>query len=667
MQTHDRHARKPLRFELAVSHTAILFAAWGSALIAGAGCASSDQVASGTSHAGANNHGGSGGATAGGTGGASGSNNVAGSSLGGSGGSGAGGQGGANGGGASGMAGQGGAMMPTGPIKPWDLTGIIGTGQSLSVGTWGTPKLTTSPDQNFKLSLGTLSVPPYAPDSTQLSLVQLVEPIRPTTTAYPSAYPANIFGETPHTAMGSEVSALFKTAFKDDYPTVHTVVGESGQPMSVINKAATATSNMGHAFAASLFEAQAIARIVKGMNKTYGIGAIVLTHGETDNANSNYESDLVQLWSDYNASLAPITGQTGSIPLFLTQQNSSPNGAGSTAASTQAQWRASVDHPGDIVCVGPKYQYPYYSDALHLVAQGYDLLGEKYGEVYFERVASGHDWQPLQPTSIEHTGSTLTVHFHVPVAPLVWDTALKEPHQTALTQWKNGHGFEVADQSGIAVTINSAQIVGDTVVLTCATDPGDGGSVSYAATADGPPMPGGTARWGTLRDSDPFTGATTKQVQPNYAVAFQMPISGNQQPTCTPALTKHSASACTRSCWAASSSDCADYSTPSPNVGLPLSAIDGMASTRYTSGTGQAGSTWFQIDLGAATEIDGVNLDSAASSGDFAASYEVQVSTDGSTWTSVACGSGAPTTDIGFAPQTARYVRILQRGSKGNW
>jgi hypothetical protein len=31
-------------------------------------------------------------------------------------------------------------------------------------------------------------------------------------------------------------------------------------------------------------------------------------------------------------------------------------------------------------------------------------------------------------------------------------------------------------------------------------------------------------RWGLLRDSDPFKGAVTGQSQPNYAVAFELPV-----------------------------------------------------------------------------------------------------------------------------------------------
>ncbi len=425
-------------------------------------------------------------------------------------------------GGSAGAAGAGGGATLN---KAWDFAGIVGTGQSLSVGANGTPLIaTTQPYGNLKLSLGALSVPPYDPSSSELSLVPLVEPINALAASYPSAYPHNIYGETPHTAMASQISSLAAQAMGGEYVTVHTVVGESGQGMTVIEKGAADTGTTGHAYAASLFEAEAIARLASEQGKTYGVGAIVITHGETDTGNGNYENDLYQLLSDYNADLALLTGQTQKIPLLVTQQHSVPDTQGSTSLATLAQWKAGVDHPGEIVCVGPKYQYEYSSDHVHLTAGAYDRLGEKYGQVYFERVVLQKDWRPLQPTSVERSGSVITVHFHVPVAPLSWDEIMPAPHQSALTEWQNGRGFEVS-AGGTRVTIDSVEISGDSVVITCASDPGAAGvMVRYAVTADGSPMTGGTARWGLLRDSDPLVGATSGAALPNYAVAFELPV-----------------------------------------------------------------------------------------------------------------------------------------------
>ena len=53
-----------------------------------------------------------------------------------------------------------------------------------------------------------------------------------------------------------------------------------------------------------MIETKAIARLAKAAGKTYGIGAIIVTHGECDASNENYENELHQLWQDYNADLS---------------------------------------------------------------------------------------------------------------------------------------------------------------------------------------------------------------------------------------------------------------------------------------------------------------------------------------------------------------------------
>ena len=416
--------------------------------------------------------------------------------------------------------------------SPWDWVGIVGTGQSLAVGAHGTPiNATTQPYHNLALSLGAAldTIPPFDPTNSALSMIPLVEPIRPLAETYPSAYPLNLYGETPHTAMGSQITAMFQQAIDGgDFVTVHTVVGENGQPMSVIDKTAVEVddggTSTGRAYAATLFEAAAIARLAKAANKTYGIGAIVITHGESDAGNGAYESELVELWQDYNQDLAAITGQTSSIPMLVSQQESVPQGMGFTSASTLAEWQVGIDHPGDIICSGPKYQYPYYTDNIHLTTQGYELLGEKYAEVFFNKVVLGQNWQPLQPISASAAGNVVTVQFNVPVAPLVWDDTFPSPHPTGYPQWTAGRGFEVL-LDGSPVTIDSVAVVGNSVQITCGSDVTAGeATVGYAYTADGAPMPGGTARWGNLRDSDALVGATTHVAQPNWCVSFSMPI-----------------------------------------------------------------------------------------------------------------------------------------------
>jgi hypothetical protein len=402
----------------------------------------------------------------------------------------------------------------------WRWNGVIGTGQSLAVGSGaGADILTTQPFHNLKLSLGasSVTVPPYDADSPALSVAALVEPIRAEVTGFPRAYPENIFGETPHTAMADQISELY--AKRGDYVTVHTVVGEAGQGIDVIDKTATSTANAGHAYAATLFEVKALTRLAAREGKTYGVGAIILTHGESDAANAGYENAMLQLARDYNTDVASITGQTRRILLLTTQQ-----GTLFGDAAILAQWRIGVDSPTEAVCVGPRYQYPYATDHLHLVARGYDQLGEKYGEVYYERIVAGCAWRPLEPISVRRVGTVITVRFHVPDPPLVWDEDLPAPHQTAHLAWSKGRGFEVSNQLGDP-TIESVAIHGDAVVITLMSDPGPSDLVvRYAFTPDGAGFLGGqaTGRMGQLRDSDPLVGYATKAAQYNYAVSFAL-------------------------------------------------------------------------------------------------------------------------------------------------
>jgi hypothetical protein len=277
----------------------------------------------------------------------------------------------------------------------------------------------------------------------------------------------------------------------------------------------------GRSYEAALIETKAITRLAKAAGKTYGVGAIIVTHGESDAGNASYENDLRRLWLDYNDDLPTITGQRQKIQMIVSQQNS----CNDRSASTLAQWKAGLDYPAEIVCSGPKYQYPT-KEGIHLTAEGYRQLGEKYGQIYFERVILGKNWQPLQPTTVERKGAVITVHFHVPVLPLAWETDFQSPHQS-IAEWKEGKGFEVTTADGKKVAIASVAISGDAVVIICASDPGPNSRVSYAMIGEKARMDApfqGTFRWGQLRDSDPFKGAGTGKVQPNYSVAFELPV-----------------------------------------------------------------------------------------------------------------------------------------------
>ncbi len=420
------------------------------------------------------------------------------------------------------------AGSPQGPLlshPTWDLIGILGTGQSLAIGAMGTPVLSTAPAfGNLKLSLGDLSVPPFDPENRGLSLVPLCEPIRRVGRFFPEGYPGNVRGETPHTAMAHQLSTLARQRLSRDCVTVHSVVGESGQPMAVIDRDAIPRLDGGLAWAAGVFEVQAITRLAKERGKRYGVGAVVLTHGEADAERAAYAGELYRLWEDYNRDLCALTGQRELFPLLASQQHATPNMRGAVAESTLAVWRAALEHPERLVCSGPKYQYDYDDDGVHLTARSYARLGEKYGQVFFQQVLEGRPFRPLQPEALERTGSSLRVRFTVPVPPLRWDSSLPSPHPESAQEWRLGRGFEVLSGAR-RITIADVQLAGlDTVLLQLESNAPSALELRYAAAAQSEKRPGGTWRWGQLCDSDPFVGSRTGTAQPNHAVSFALPV-----------------------------------------------------------------------------------------------------------------------------------------------
>jgi hypothetical protein len=91
-------------------------------------------------------------------------------------------------------------------------------------------------------------------------------------------------------------------------------------------------------------------------------------------------------------------------------------------------------------------------------------------------------------------------------------------------------------------------------------------------------------------------------------------------------------------------------------------AVDGNSGSRWSSLESDA--QWIRVDLGAATTINHVSLAWEAA---YAKAYQIQVSTDGVTWSTVystTAGAGG-TEERDFAAVSARYVRIncTQRGT----
>lgn len=407
-----------------------------------------------------------------------------------------------------GVGGEGGdGSQPARP--PFDWVGVIGTGQSLSVGVSAGFISLEQPYGNLTLlDSGAEPRYPLSGGAPIWSLVPLVEPLRAKVAGSGAGYtdgqyPNNLAGETAHSGMANTLSWLWQQqGAASDYVSIHSAVGWSGKCLVDIDKAGGK-----RAYPASLSEARAITELAAKQGKSFGYGAVTMTHGECDALTVDYADGLYRLLQDYNTDLKAITGQSSNIVMLVSQQSTKATGSNGSASQV---FRAGQQHPGEIICTGPKYQYRYAPDKLHLQAAGYRRLGEKYAEVFDRVVNRKQAWQPLGPTRAKRVGNVLEVVFHVPDPPLVWSEHIAPPHQTVHPEWAKGRGFEVVTAAQQSVVIAAAEIQGNAVRLTLDPPPAADAelTVRYAITQDGAGNQGGDVLGlrGLLRDSDPFVG-----------------------------------------------------------------------------------------------------------------------------------------------------------------
>jgi hypothetical protein len=131
-------------------------------------------------------------------------------------------------------------------------------------------------------------------------------------------------------------------------------------------------------------------------------------------------------------------------------------------------------------------------------------------------------------------------------------------------------------------------------------------------------------------------------------------------PNCSAAL---SGVALGRTGWAASTN------APSNSADPPAYALDGNYSTRFSTNEPQAPGLYFEVNMGSPQAFDELKMAVPNSPTDYARGYDVEVSSNGSTWATVASctGTGTPET-VSFPTQTAQYVRVvLTESTADHW
>lgn len=386
--------------------------------------------------------------------------------------------------------------------KAYDVNHVLSTGQSLSVGSQGTPLLsTTQPFGNLMLSTGVL-----ASASTATSFVPLVEATRETM----SSGLANLVWDV---AANDVLVGL--PAPNDKHRVLVSCHGIGGTAYAGLKKGTVA-------FANGIAQVTAAKAIADGSMRSYVVRVVTNVHGESDHVarNASYAANLAEWQADYETDVRAITGQTEPIPMLQTQMSSWTKYGQATSTIPQQQLDASVASGGKIVMVGPKYTVEYAPDGVHLTSAGYRHMGEYYAKVYRRIVLEGKPWEPLRPAQVTLAGDELTVRFLVPVPPLALDTTL-------VTNPGN-FGFEYSDESASPPTIVAVSLVGaDSVRIKLSAAPAataTGKVVRYAYTGTPGALGGATTGpRGNLRDSDT---SRSRHGNPlfNWAVHFAMPV-----------------------------------------------------------------------------------------------------------------------------------------------
>lgn len=133
-------------------------------------------------------------------------------------------------------------------------------------------------------------------------------------------------------------------------------------------------------------------------------------------------------------------------------------------------------------------------------------------------------------------------------------------------------------------------------------------------------------------------------------VAAAIPAAPSDQPTVL-----------SRAGWGATASSAAG--------GDAANALDGNASSRWSTGADQTTGQWISIDMREPRTFSQVTIDTGSSANDFPIGYQVFASNDGYSWGApLASGSGASgLLTVVFPAQSARFLGVVQTGSGSHW
>ncbi len=236
--------------------------------------------------------------------------------------------------------------------------------------------------------------------------------------------------------------------------------------------------------------------------------AVSIIHGEQDglNNNTNYAANLSTWVNDFDADIKTQTGQVEAVIGYV-DQTSSGSGYGFTGGIDELTFPSPLEQLkahetySNIVMPCSKYFLPY-ADHSHITNLAQRILGEYHSKAQ----EIGASYEPLRPSSVTGSGSTVVVTFVGAVGGLSFDTTK--------VQAATNNGFSYRDDSGRSITsvtitgVNEVTVeldgaIGANPVLAYAYHNGDSGAANQVS---------GLGDRGNLRDNN----TTASLYDPSY-------------------------------------------------------------------------------------------------------------------------------------------------------
>lgn len=404
-----------------------------------------------------------------------------------------------------------------------EIVHLISYGQSLSIGVNGAA---TSPAQRYDSIRFNGGARPLDGSTVAATARSSFVPLIEQTVTGPAQNTPDttlIAGETPLSGMTDMVKQLVLAEdglayTQQRFQLLGSAPGHGGRTVAQLSKGTGDYQVLADdlTFGASLAAAA---------NRTYQIGAIAWTQGESDylatTTAAAYTATFGQLVNDMRADAVAASGQP-IAPIVITYQVASHRTAGVDHPNIAlAQLAYAEANPIKAILACPMYPFTY-SDGFHMTGQSYKLYGAYLGLAYKRAVVDQTPWSPLKPISVFKQGRQALVRFKVPFGDLKFDT-------TQVTATSN-MGFELVSSTNTALAISSVEIVGpDLVKVTAASTIPAGAKLRYAHHGDGGGNVGSVnGPRGNLRDSQGdsliFDGGSFTRRLDNWCVIFELAL-----------------------------------------------------------------------------------------------------------------------------------------------